>query len=105
MQKQKSPVTKDQLNLAKVTIKGLKQEWNKAITFFVERDNYKKDLKGWIKKYGIANLPESVQRTIPTDMKVLYEIKWWLQPFVWFRIIQLTILNTQNEGLRRVQNG
>ena len=83
----------------------LKNEWNKTITFFIERDNYRKSLKGWINKYGLSNLPVSVQKTVPTDMKVLYEIKWWLQPFVWVRIIQITWLNAHNEGMGRVVNG
>ena len=89
----------------RVTVTKLKIEWDKTIKYFVERDNYKNDLKGWINKYGLVNLPKSVQRTVPTERKVLYEIKWWLQPMVWFRIIQITVLNTQNEGLRRAQNG
>ena len=92
------------MKLAKVTIKRLKIEWLKTIRFFVERDNYRIELRRMIKKYGIAGLPESVQRTIPVDMKVLYEIKWWLQPFVWLRIMQVTMLNAQNEGMRRAEN-
>ena len=86
-------------------MQGLKTEWKKTITFFEERDKYRKDLKGWIKKYGLSNLPKSVQRTVPTDRKVLYEMKWWLQPTVWFRIIQITWLNAENEGIGRVVNG
>lgn len=92
------------MKLAKVTIKRLKSEWKKTIDFFKARDEYRTELKGWIKKYGLVNLPASVQRTVPVDMKVLYEMKWWLQPFVWLRIIQITVLNTQNEGMRRVEN-
>lgn len=97
-------MTKEQIKLAKVTGKRLKIEWLKAIRFFVERDSYRIELRRMIKKYGIAGLPESVQRTIPVDMKVLYEIKWWLQPFVWLRIMQITVLNAQNEGMRRAEN-
>ena len=93
------------MKLAKVTVKGLKIEWHKAIDFFKERDKYKEDLKGWIKKYGLANLPKSVQRTVPTNRKVLYEIKWYFQPTVWLRILQIAWLNTENEGVRRAQNG
>ena len=98
-------MTKEQKKIARVTVKGLRIEFRKSINFFVERDSYKKDLKGWIKKYGLANLPKSVQRTVPTDRKVLYERKWYLQPIVWLRIVQLTWLNTENEGMRRALNG
>lgn len=91
--------------MLKVTMPRLKIEWDKAIKFFKERDAYRIQLRGWIKKHGLANLPEVVLRTVPVDMKVLYEIKWWLQPIVWVRIIQMSVLNAQNEGVRRIQNG
>jgi len=83
----------------------LKTEFRKVVNFFVERDNYKRDLKGWIKKYGFANLPKSVQRTVPTDMKVLYEIKWKYNIVVWTTIFRIAIANAQNEGMRRATNG
>ena len=91
--------------MMKMTLPRLKIEWDKTIAYFKERDKYKQDLKGWIKKYGLVNLPASVQRTIPTSFKVLYEVKWWLQPVVWWRILQITWLNTHNEGLRRLSDG
>ena len=89
----------------KMTIKDFKSEVGKTIYYFISRDEYKKNLSGWIKKYGLANLPASVQRTVPTDIKVLYEIKWWLQPIVWFKIIQIAWHNAQNESIGRVVNG
>ena len=86
-------------------MKNLKAEFKKAVDFFKERDNYRLELRRMIKKYGIASLPKSVQRTIPVDRKVLYERKWYLHLTVWFRILQIAWLNTENEGMRRAANG
>ena len=83
----------------------LKIELTKTVNYFKERDTYNVKLKGWIKKYGIAGLPKSVQRTIPTDRKVLYEMKWWLQPLVWLRILQISWLNVGNNSMKEIVNG
>jgi len=83
----------------------LKIEVSKLINYFKSRDEYRIELRKCIKKYGFANLPASVQRTVPTDMKVLYEIKWWMQPFVWFRIFQTAWLRAESKGLRRALHG
>ena len=86
-------------------MKRLRIEWLRTIRFFVTRDEYRVNLRKMIKEVGLSGLTPVILRTVPTDMKVLYEIKWWLQPFVWIRIMQVSILNAQNEGMRRVQNG
>jgi hypothetical protein len=89
----------------KITLTKLKSEFKKTVAYFKARDEYRIELRGWIKKYGIVNLPESVQRTIPTDGKVLYEIKWYFNLIVWLRIFQITWLNVGNEGIRSVLDG
>jgi len=88
----------------KMTMKGLKTEWSKLVVFFKERDAYRIQLRGWIKKYGLAGLPPTVLKTVPTDLKVLYEIKWYLQPMVWWRFLQIVWLNEENEGFRRLKD-
>lgn len=80
-------------------------QWNKTIDYFKARDEYKVSLAGWISKYGLVNLPASVQRTVPTDRKVLYEPKWYLQPIVWTRIIQITVLNARKEAMKVAIHG
>ncbi len=90
--------------MMKVTPKMLKNEFVKAVNFFRSRESYKKQLRKAMNKYGVVNLPESVQRTIPTNLKVLYEIPWYLNIVVWFRIGQIAWLNTENECIRKVIN-
>ncbi len=98
-------MTKTQMKIARVTAKNLKIEWTKTIEYFKSRDEYKLELKRMIKKYGIAGLPMAVQRTIPVDRKVLHERVWYWHPSVWLRILQITWLNTENEGMRRALHG
>ena len=79
-------------------------EFKKVIVFFKERETFKKQLKIAIKKYGVANIPADLQRSIPTDMKVLYELPWYLNPIVWLRSLQIAYLNAHNECIRRILN-
>ena len=65
------------------------------------RDNYKRELCKVVNKYGIVNMPISVQRTMPTDLKVLYELPWYVHPTVWRRILQIAWKNAHNEIVRR----
>ena len=105
MQKTKKPATKKQLKLTRMTLSMFSLEWKKTIDFFKERDAYRLKLRGWIDRFGFANLPPAVLRTVPTDRKVLYEVKWFLQLGVWLKIILLTWHNAQNELIKEAVNG
>lgn len=80
----------------------LKKNLKTTIEFFKAREAYKKDLIKAIKKYGISNLPKVIQDTIPVDMKALYEMPWYLNLFVWYRIVQISILNAKNDFAKKV---
>ncbi len=101
---QKSPVTQEQKKAMRMSLNDFKIEWAKVVKYFIERDAYRKNLRGWISKHGLSNLPKSVQDTVPTDMKVLYEIAWYLQPWVWVRMFMIAWHNAQNESIGRVTN-
>ncbi len=77
-------------------------EFKKVIIFFKMRDKYKDELKRAIKKYGVVNLPASVQRTIPNDLKVIDERPWWMHPIIWPKIVLIAYKNAQNELVRRL---
>lgn len=98
-------MTKSQKQTLKITLPKLKSELKKSIDFFETRDEYKIELRRMIKKYGIAGLPAAVQRSIPTDRKVLYELGWKMQPVVWIRILQIAWLNAGNKAFRMALNG
>ena len=100
----KQPLTQEQMRQLKITPKLVISELKKVINYFRERDIYKITLRRYINKYGIVNMPKDVQRTIPTEMKVLYELPWWLHPVVWMRLVQIAYLNAHNECIRRILN-
>jgi len=87
-----------------VTIADLKTQLNLQIEFFKSREQYKVDLRRAINKYGISALPKTVQDTIPTDVKTLYELPWNWNLYVWFRILQSTCHSAENEAIRRALN-
>ena len=93
------------MKLAKVTRKDLVNEWGKVTNYFKERETYKVDLRNLIDKHGLSNLSTAILRTVPTDLKVLREKPWYWHISVWARIIQITFLNAQNEGMKRAYNG
>lgn len=74
------------------------------VDFFNKRDGYRIQLRKAMRKYGVANLPVSVQQTIPADTKVLYELSWKLQPKVWIRILQIAYLNAERKVVEEVLN-
>ena len=76
----------------------------KMLSVFIKRDKYRIELRRAIKRHGLANLPKAVLRTVPTDMKTLYELPWYLNLHVIVRIVQASILNAQNEAFRRALN-
>lgn len=79
-------------------------ELNKLITFYKEREKYKKDLRRIIAKYGVANLSPVIQRTIPKDMKTLYELTWWMQPKVLWLLPITALKQAKNESIRKELN-
>ena len=101
MIRQQKPLTQKQLSQMKITSELFKSEFKKVKTFFQEREGYKKHLRRAIKSYGIVNLPKSIQQTIPTDLRVLYEPPWYLNIVVWFRMLQIAWHNSKNECVRR----
>lgn len=79
-------------------------EINKVKTFFIERDNYRKQLRRAIAKYGAQNLPPAMQRTIPANMAILYELPWKFNLIVIFRMFQIAYLNAEKACIRKIIN-
>ena len=88
----------------KITPKMLKTELTKQLNFFKDREDYKVKLRKAINKHGIAALPKDVQRTMPTDIKTLYELPWFLNLYVWFTMLKTSWTAAQNESIRSVLN-
>lgn len=82
----------------------IKTEIDKQKQFFKERDGYRKQLRRAIATYGAQNLPPAMQRTIPADIRILYEPPWWLNLKVRIRILQIAYLNAERECIRKVIN-
>lgn len=82
------------------------KEWKKGIAiakdFFVQRDEYIQELKTAIANYGIVNLPPNVQRSIPTDIKVLYELPWRWNIFVRIKILRIGWMHAVNAKIKEV---
>lgn len=83
----------------------IKTELNKQIDFFKVREQYKKDLKKFIQKYGADKMTPAMQRSIPADGKVLIELVWYLQPRCWFNIFRIALAQAENQCVRNVING
>ena len=83
----------------------IKKEISKQVSFFNDREQYKKDLRYAIKKYGAQNLTPAMQRSIPANGKVLIEPVWYLQPRCWFNILRTSFALAENECVRSILNG
>lgn len=88
-----------------ITRKMIKVEIIKQIDFFKNREQYKKDLKYAINKYGAQNLTPAMQRSIPANGKVLIELVWYLQPLCWFNILRIAFAQAENECVRSILHG
>ena len=88
-----------------ITRAMIKTEINKQIDFFKAREQYKKDLKCFIQKYGAQQMTPAMQRSIPANGKVLIELVWYLQPRCWFNILRIALAQAENQCVRNVLNG
>jgi len=88
----------------KITRELYKSEFKKVVDFFKKREQYKKDLRKFINKYGVVNLTPAMQRSMPTNIFVLYELPWYLNIIVLIRIPQIAWHSACKEAIRRAIN-
>ena len=95
-------MTKEQLKGLTITRTLILSEYGKLVKYFVERENFKIQLRTTIEKYGIDKLGPEARKSCPKDLRVLYERSWKWNIIVRVRMIQSAMLNARNTLNRRV---
>ncbi len=99
------PLTKTEIKMLQISWEDIKKQFKELINFFNLREDYKVKLKEAIKKYGVSKLPSDVLKTVPPDLRVLYELPWYLHISVWVYMVKIAVQRASNEKFRSVTNG